>query len=123
MIEIKIKPMSMGRAWSQTKSGRRFLTKEASDYKKIIALSCSKLSFLSGYTGAIGCKAEFHGPWLTKKGQISRTAGDVDNFTKLIFDAIGERYGFDDSQIMEVSLKKVISDKWKILISLKAISL
>lgn len=123
MIEIKLKPLSMGRIWGQTKSGKRFLTNEGRAYKKAVAMHCLSLGVLRNYHGAIAADLEFHGPWLTKRGTISKSAGDIDNFTKLIFDSLCEAYGFDDSQIMEVHLRKVIADDWIIRLDLKPTSL
>jgi Holliday junction resolvase RusA-like endonuclease len=118
MIKIPVKPMSMGRAWSQTRAGKRFLVPEAKVYKKLVAQYCKELKVISGHRGALTCVIEYHGQWLTKTGTISKTAGDIDNFSKLILDALCEEYDFDDSQIMELSLKKVISEEWFVLISL-----
>ena len=123
MIEIPIKPMSLGRAWSQTKTGRRFLVPEAKKYKEMIAYYCKEYAFFDGYAGAMACRLEFHGPWLTKEHRLSKTAGDIDNFSKLLIDSLCEAYNFDDSQIVEMHLKKIIADDWKIRIELKAISL
>ena len=115
--------MSLGRAWSQTKSGKRFLVKEAKDYKMLVAYYCKELSVLDGYTGALKFTIEYRGPWLTRNKTISKTAGDIDNFQKLILDGLCEAYNFDDSQIMELNLKKVIADEWLIRIEVKTISL
>lgn len=123
MIEIKLKPMSLGRAWSQSKSGKRFLVTEARQYKALVAFHCREMAFLSGHRGAIRFTIEYHGPWLTKQGGISKTAGDIDNFSKLLVDSLCEHYDFDDSQIMEMNLKKVIADQWKIRLQAETISL
>lgn len=123
MFEIKIKPMSLGRAWSQSKNGRRFLIPEAKKYKLLISSHCKGMYWLHDYDGAIFFIAEFHGPWLTKQGKISKTAGDVDNFSKLILDSLCESYGFDDSQVTEIKLQKFLADEWMIRLSLSPTSL
>lgn len=94
---------------------------EAKAYKKLVSQYCKELKVISGHRGALSCVIEYHGQWLTKSGTISKTAGDIDNFSKLILDALCEEYDFDDSQIMELSFKKVISEEWFFLISINAI--
>lgn len=49
----------------------------------------------------------------TKKGTLSRTAGDVDN----IFKALGDNifiFGVDDSQVTSLLTRKIYGQEWKI---------
>lgn len=53
--------------------------------------------------------------FMTQKGKISRSGGDVDNFAKATIDSIfsvfSDYHNVDDSQVMELSIKKIVSDK------------
>ena len=111
VCRINIKPLSMGRIWSTGKHGKRFLTTEGSNFKKLVGIEARK-SFpeMINFSGKIHFEAKFYGNWHTKKGEISKTAGDLDNFNKLIIDGIAELMGFNDAQIFKISTEKIDAD-------------
>ena len=65
----------------------------------------------------------FYYPIMTKKGTISKTAGDVDNLIKPVQDIFFENLNFDDSQITSVFAQKTQSEKPFIIVNIKAIPL
>ena len=98
----------MGRIWSTNKKGRRFLTDEAIRFKYQVGLIAKK-SFpeLIEYEKELKFEAIFYGNWYRKKdGAISKTAGDLDNFNKLILDGISEAMGFNDCQFFDIHTVK-----------------
>lgn len=104
MIRVNLKALSMGRIWSTNRNGRRFLTDEATRFKYQVGL-IARQSFpeLIDYKKELKFEAIFYGNWYRKKdGAISKRAGDLDNFNKLILDGISESMGFDDSQFFDI---------------------
>lgn len=104
MIRVNLKPMSMGRIWSTNKQGRRFLTIEAQRFKFEVGL-IARHAFpdLIDFKKELKFEAIFYGNWYKKKdGAISKTAGDLDNFNKLILDGISEAMGIDDCQFFDI---------------------
>ena len=73
-------------------------------------LARSRFFDLLGYEGHLSFKCKFIGEWHTKKGTISKTAGDLDNFNKLILDGISEGLGVNDAQIFKIETEKVLGD-------------
>src|SRR5690606_17200535 len=102
--------MTMGRIWSTNKQGKRFLTNEAKEFKQIIGISFKNYSpGMKGYKKEKIFIANFYGEWHKKNGEISLTAGDLDNFNKLILDGCCEFMDFDDSQIFQILTRKIPS--------------
>ena len=108
MVIVNQKPMTMGRIWSTNKQGRRFLTHEAQRFKSQIGnIALKAFPELIRYEKEIGFEAVFYGNWYRKKdGAISKTAGDLDNFNKLILDGIGDALRFNDCQVFHIDIKK-----------------
>lgn len=95
MIEIKIKPLSVNEAWQ----GQRFKTPKYRAFEKIVLLSLPlfkipkaplKISFEFGF---------------------SNNASDWDNPVKPIQDILQKKYGFNDKEVMQAEVKKVIVQK------------
>jgi Holliday junction resolvase RusA-like endonuclease len=121
MIAVALKPLTFNGAYPTNKFGRRFLTNEGKKYKQILSkVSIEHLSHLIGYSGELHFRATIYGPFMTKKNTISKTAGDVDGFCKLLIDGICEPLNIDDSQIFYLEVKKVISPDWAIAFELFA---
>lgn len=78
----------------------------------IAMLSRSHFPFMLDYQGKKFFECRFGGKWYTQKGVISKTAGDLDNFNKLILDGISEGMGFDDSQFFRISTEKVDAEEF-----------
>ena len=48
---------------------------------------------------------------LTKKGEVSKTFGDVDNFIKPLLDAVYKPLGANDALVMQITASKHHADK------------
>jgi Holliday junction resolvase RusA-like endonuclease len=113
MITLATKPLTFNSAYPTNKFGRRFLTREGKEYKSIIARATIEHFYhLRNYKGTLTFMAEIHGPFLTKKGVPSKTAGDIDGFTKLLIDASCESLGIDDSLVWRIEFEKFHADDW-----------
>lgn len=97
-IKLDIKPMSVNAAWK----GRRFKTVEYKRYEKAVLLMLPKIS--DPLIGNFGMNILYG---------FSSNASDIDNPTKLILDILQKKYGFNDKNIFELNLKKVITEKKK----------
>lgn len=95
-IKLDIKPMSVNAAWR----GRRFKTVEYKRYEKAVLLLLPKIK--EPLLGNFGMNILYG---------FSSSASDIDNPTKLILDILQKKYGFDDKNIFELNLKKVITQK------------
>lgn len=95
MIKIPIKTLSQNRAWQ----GKRFKSKM---YKVYEIAVMSMLPKMKVPEGKLKINFEFG---------FSRAACDIDNPTKIICDLLQKKYGFNDSSIYEMNLKKVIVKK------------
>jgi len=91
MVKIKIKPLSVNKVWR----GRRFKTPEYKAYEKTLGY------LLPAYypipEGKLSLDIEYG---------FSSVQSDVDNPTKPLLDILQKQYGFNDSRIYELSLKK-----------------
>jgi Holliday junction resolvase RusA-like endonuclease len=116
---IDIKPVSINQAYSTARTGRRFLVAKGKAYKLEIALLSGKhFKNLVGYSEKLKFTYEIHGPWLRQDGKISKTAGDIDGFCKLMLDAVCEALDINDAVVFEIHAKKVVADNWRIIIDL-----
>lgn len=89
VINLQIKPLSVNAAWR----GRRFKTKEYTNYEKKVLLMLPK------------CDLQPFSVIKITYG-FSNMASDIDNPTKLIVDLMQKKYGFNDKEIMEMHLYK-----------------
>ena len=95
-IELKIKPLSVNKAWQ----GRRFKTKE---YQKF---ESEMLLILPKFKGEIPDKIRielFFG--------FSNSASDLDNPIKMVLDCLQKKYGFNDKNIFELNVRKCLVKK------------
>ncbi len=92
---IRIKPMSQNEAWQ----GRRFKSKI---YKKYEVLVMGMLPKITVPAGKLRIDFEFG---------FSNPASDIDNPLKSVTDILQKKYGFNDKNIYEMNLKKVIVKK------------
>lgn len=95
VIAVKVKPLSVNKVWQ----GRRFKTKEYKAYEQELMLMLPKIEVPEGELSAY---YEF--------GQSSKLA-DWDNPVKPFQDVLQKKYGFDDRNIVEALVKKVIVPK------------
>ena len=95
---IPIKPLSVNEAWK----GQRFKTDKYKAYEKHCLLILPKLKIDKDAKLKISIEYGF-----------SSKGSDVDNPSKLLLDILQKKYGFNDSHIYEINLKKVIVEKKK----------
>lgn len=87
---LKIKPLSVNDAWK----GRRFKTNAYKNYEKAVLLMLPKMEVPGG-----DLKIEL-------TFGFSNKASDIDNPVKCFVDCLQKKYGFNDSRVYEMSLKK-----------------
>lgn len=97
MIRIPIKPLSVNRSYQ----GRRFATPELKAYKEELSWQLPVLNLPVG-------KLKVHYIF-----GVSSRAADGDNFIKSFQDTLCEKYGFNDRDIYEWHVEKVIVPKGK----------
>ena len=96
-IRLELKPLSVNNAWR----GRRFKTPEYIAYERS-AISVLPNIFLP------------NPPYkLILIFAVSNKASDIDNPVKLLIDILQKRYQFNDKEIYELSVKKIIVKKRK----------
>ena len=91
MITLNIKPLSVNDAWQ----GKRYKSKKYVEYEKVMFLLMPKI--------------------LLPKGKIKVTlifginsTADIDNPIKPLLDIMQKKYYFDDKDILELKVKKII---------------
>jgi len=95
MIKIDIKPLSVNECWQ----GRRFKTPKYTKYQNDVLLMLPKLIIPSK-------------PFkISLEYGFSNKCSDIDNGIKPILDILVKKYGFDDRDIYEIDIKKVIVKK------------
>lgn len=87
---LKIKPLSVNDAWQ----GRRFKTNAYKNYEKAVLLMLPKMEVPDG-----DLKIEL-------TFGFSNKASDIDNPVKCFVDCLQKKYGFNDSRVYEMNLKK-----------------
>lgn len=95
MIKLELKPLSVNTAWQ----GRRYKTKEYEQYER------NALLLLPDF--------KLPGPpyKLTIEFGFSNKASDIDNPLKTTLDILCKKYKFDDKDVYELNVKKVIVKK------------
>ena len=104
MIEVQIKPLSVNRAWQ----GKRYKTKDYKEYERELLYILPKYEIPEGQL-----KATFE---VCYKSRLN----DIDNFLKPFIDVLQKKYGFNDRDIYELNIKKVIGENEYIKFSLTA---
>jgi len=101
MIKVDIKPLSVNNAWQ----GKRFKTPDYKQYERDVLLILPKIKIPKGSLrlDIVFC--------------FSNKASDIDNPIKPILDIMQKKYGFNDSIIYELNIKKQIVKKGKESIS------
>jgi Holliday junction resolvase RusA-like endonuclease len=93
-IELNIKPLSVNQAWQ----GKRFKTAEYKNYEKSLLLILPKLKKPLPELIAIDINFGF-----------KNKASDLDNPVKPLLDILQKKYGFNDSQVYELNIRKHIT--------------
>ena len=101
-------PPSVNGYWKVKRFGGRYISAEGVAFKKLVYKTLGKLDYKE--RGPLRLELELYSPnWITKKGTISMTAGDADNFCKSSIDSLFNCLPFmNDSQIFELSVVKKI---------------
>ncbi len=106
IIELDIKPLSVNVAWQ----GKRFKTPKYKRYEKELLLILPKAKKPMPEMMAIDLEFGF-----------TSRASDIDNPVKPLLDILQKKYGFNDSQIYELNMKKHISKKPSISIVIRSL--
>jgi Holliday junction resolvase RusA-like endonuclease len=93
---IKIKPLSINEAFQ----GRRFKTEKCKAYEKQLLLMLKKKSVPTN--GMLRVEFMFG---------FSSSGSDLDNPVKVLIDVFQKKYGFNDNQIFEMNIRKIIVPK------------
>ena len=100
---------------------RRFLTKEAKELRKKIAVIVKKVKeegFMLLNTNNIIVRVEIHENWYTKDGRVKRV--DISNREKFLVDSIFEALEIDDKNIFKhTMIKKQSDDKEFAVVTIK----
>ena len=96
-MRVDIKPLSVNEAWK----GRRYKTDAYNAYQNAVLWLLPKIEIPQG-----DLSISFTFGFSTK-------AADIDNPVKPFLDILQKKYGFNDSRVMEMSVKKVVVAKGK----------
>jgi len=107
MISISIKPLSVNCCWK----GVRFKTPAYKSYERSCLWLLPKLIIPDGQ---LKISFEFG---------LSNSGNDIDNSIKPFLDILQKKYGFNDSRIYEMNVKKIKVEKGKEFIRFKIESL
>ena len=103
-MKIQIKPLSINTCWQ----GKRYKTPKYKTYEKALSLLLPPMKI--DFKRYLSVHLTFG---------FSSTLSDIDNPLKPILDVLQKRYGFDDRQIFELSVKKELVKKGEEFIELK----
>lgn len=95
MYTIQIKPLSVNEAWK----GRRYKTPKYNKYQADVMFLLPRIKIPEG---KLRVSFEFG---------FSNPASDLDNPCKMIMDIMQKKYGFNDSHVYEINLKKTVVTK------------
>lgn len=102
-IRIGVKPLSVNEVWQ----GRRFKTPKYNSYSKLVLLSLPKFRLPAP-------------PYrLFYEFGVSSKLADIDNNIKPFQDLLCQKYGFDDREIFELNVRKVITARGREYISFR----
>jgi Holliday junction resolvase RusA-like endonuclease len=97
MITINIKPLSVNEAWQ----GKRFKTSAYKEYEKSVAILLPKITLPNA-------------PYkIFFEFGLSNVLSDWDNPIKPFQDILQKKYGFNDKDVYEAGIKKVVVKKGK----------
>ena len=93
-INLQIKPLSVNECWQ----GKRYKTPAYNRYEKAVLLLLPKAEIIN----VERIEIEFG---------VSSKLADIDNPVKPILDILQKKYGFNDRDIFELTIKKVLTKK------------
>lgn len=91
MNRMNIKPLSVNKCWQ----GKRFKTKEYQTYERELLYSLPKIKVSNQKELSIDIIVG-----------VSYNGSDIDNFLKPMIDIMQKRYGFNDKNIVWLSISK-----------------
>lgn len=94
-IRINVQPLSVNEAWK----GRRIKTDKYKAYESLVQLLLPSFDIP---IGLLTISFEFG---------FSNTQSDADNPVKLFMDILQKKYGFNDSRVYEINIRKKIVTK------------
>ena len=97
-MRINLKPLSVNQAWQ----GRKFKTPSYKKYEADMLILLPNKAF--SFTGKAKLSVRY-------TFGLSNSSSDLANPEKLVTDILVKKYGFDDRQIYEMHLSKVIVKK------------
>ena len=100
-------PPSLNNAYPSNKSGRRFLSKEGSVYKQILALRVKQAAREQGFSVPEGARLSF----TLRLYFPDRRRTDIDNRVKLPLDAVCAALSVDDSTVDSIQVTRGAVDK------------
>lgn len=107
----------MNHLYSQTRTGRRFLTNKARSLKERIFIVSKEQAKQQNYVPSewqdklLKVRVEVHEDWWTKRHTVKKK--DIANKEKFLIDSIMSGLGLDDSFIWEHTMIKVDSEVFK----------
>jgi Holliday junction resolvase RusA-like endonuclease len=125
-IKIDAHALPLNRLYPSSKTGRRFLSKEGSDYKRLVQIATRDAYLSQGFnfnsdTQFISTEFHFYTPkLLTKQGKISKAKADTSNCIKALEDGIFETLGIDDCYNLDITASANYSEKPQIIVILRA---
>jgi len=106
-VEVPMLAPSVNGYWKVAKWGGRYITPKGIAFKKLVALAVGARKL--NWAKPLKLEIELHSDkWWTKKGTISKTAGDVDNYCKSSLDSLFACFEMDDSQVFDLHVVKVV---------------
>lgn len=124
-IRIDAHALPLNRLYPSSLSGRRFLSKEGSDFKKLVSIKTREAVINNGFnfnpeTQYISTEFYFYTPkLLTKSGNINKKKPDTSNCIKAIEDAIFETLGIDDCYNLDINASVFYSEKPSIIVMVR----
>lgn len=102
IVAVPQSPISLNNAYSTNRQGRRFLKKEAKDFKQTIIDACEGASFSVSEKEYVSIEIHcYFESIVTKRGSIIKRRHDIDGGEKFVIDAISTGLGFDDALILD----------------------
>ena len=107
-ITVPFEPIGFNNAYKSANNGRRFLSKQAKQYKEAVRLAArGKKLDVDRTKHYLSVEAHLYfSNMLTKDGLIKLRRFDLDGHLKFLIDSACEALGFDDSLILDLVAHK-----------------
>ena len=94
-INLQVKPLSVNRAYK----GRRFRTNEYDKYERALLVQLPNIE-IKPFPQSVHFEFGF-----------SNSCQDIDGPVKLVLDILQKKYGFNDRDIYELTIRKILTKK------------